>query len=39
MENRDKPEDIVKNEQLKTEKILLDLTNAIRDGIRTTPIN
>lgn len=38
MEHRDNPEDSVTNQQLKTDKILLDLTNAIKDGIRTTPI-
>jgi len=38
MEHRDNPEDSVTNQQSKTDKILLDLTNAIKDGIRTTPI-
>lgn len=38
MEHRDNPEDSVTNQQLKTDKILVDLTNAIKDGIRTTPI-
>ena len=38
MEHRDNPEDSVTNQQLKTDKILLDLLSTIKEGIRTTPI-
>jgi hypothetical protein len=38
MEHRDNPEDSVTNQQLKTDKILLELINTIKEGIRTTPI-